>query len=164
MTSPQQQYQQQLQQQPQQQQQQYQQQLQQQQQQYQQPQQQQQYQQYQQQPQLTAQQQLEQQQLEQHYTQIYAKLTEMLSTPNGKFYMDRFQLLPLLQTKDAIPREKMASFFKHLLAYTYTATAAEIANHEEINKQLEEIKAALKKLIKEEKPVEEPAAAAPPSG
>ena len=88
----------------------------------------------------------------------------MLSTPNGKFYMDKFQLVPLLQTKDAIPREKMASFFKHLLAYTYTATAAEIANHEEINKQLEEIKATLKKLIKEEKPVEEPAAAEPPSG
>ena len=115
----------------------------------------------QQQPQLTAQQQLDQQQLEQHYTQIYTKLTEMLSTPNGKFYMDRFQLLPLLQTKDAIPREKMALFFKHLLAYTYTATAAEIANHEEINKQLEEIKATLKKLIKEEKKVEDPAVAVP---
>ena len=109
----------------------------------------------------TSQQQLEQQQLEQHYTHIYAKLTEMLSSPNGKFYMDRFQLLPLLQTKDAIPRETMASFFKHLLAYTYTATAAEIANHEEINKQLEEIKATLKKLIKEEKQVEEPAVAVP---
>ena len=114
-----------------------------------------------QQPQQTSQQLLEQQQLEQHYTQIYSKLTEMLSTPNGKFYMDRFQLLPLLQTKDAIPRETMASFFKHLLAYTYTATAAEIANHEEINKQLVDIRATLAKLIKEEKPVE--AAAAPPA-
>ena len=157
MTSPQQLYQLQQPQQQQYQQQQYQQP----QQQYQQPQQQQ-YQQPQQQPQLTAQQQLEQQQLEQHYTQIYAKLTEMLSTPNGKFYMDRFQLLPLLQTKDAIPRERMESFFKHLLAYTYTATAAEIANHEEINKQLAEIKATLKKFIKEEKIVEQ--VAAPPSG
>ena len=132
-----------------------------QQQQYQQPQQQQ-YQQPQQQPQLTAQQQLEQQQLEQHYTQIYAKLTEMLSTPNGKFYMDRFQLLPLLQTKDAIPRERMESFFKHLLAYTYTATAAEIANHEEINAQLQEIKETLKKLIKEDPKPETPAPAATP--
>jgi hypothetical protein len=109
----------------------------------------------------TTQQQLEQQQLEQHYTHIYAKLTEMLSSPNGKFYMDRFQLLPLLQTKDAIPRETMASFFKHLLAYTYTATAAEIANHEEINKQLADIKATLTKLIKEEKKDEAPAVAPP---
>lgn len=109
----------------------------------------------------TAQQQLEQQQLEQHYTHIYAKLSEMLSSPNGKFYMDRFQLLPLLQTKDAIPRETMASFFKHLLAYTYTATAAEIANHEEINKQLADIKATLTKLIKEEKKDEAPAVAPP---
>ena len=108
-----------------------------------------------------SQQQLEQQQLEQHYTHIYAKLTEMLSSPNGKFYMDRFQLLPLLQTKDAIPRETMASFFKHLLAYTYTATAAEIANHEEINKQLADIKATLTKLIKEEKKDEAPAVAPP---
>jgi len=109
----------------------------------------------------TTQQQLEQQQLEQHYTHIYAKLSEMLSSPNGKFYMDRFQLLPLLQTKDAIPRETMASFFKHLLAYTYTATAAEIANHEEINKQLADIKATLTKLIKEEKKDEAPAVAPP---
>ena len=121
-------------------------------------------QQYQQQPQQQYQQLLstrqiyDQQQLENHYTQIYGKLTDMLSTPNGKFYMDRFQLLPLLKTPDAIPREKMASFFKHLLAYTYTATAAEIANHEEINKQLQEIKETLKKLIKEDPKPETPAA------
>lgn len=108
--------------------------------------------------QQTSEQLLEQQQLEQHYAHIYSKLTEMLSTPKGKFFMDRFQLLPLLQTNDAIPRETMTSFFKHLLTYTYTATAAEIANHEEINKQLVDIRATLAKLIKEEKPVEAPVA------
>ena len=112
--------------------------------------------------QLSEQQLLDQKLLEQHYTQIYAKLTALLSTSNGKFYMDRFQLLPLLQTKDAIPRERMESFFKHLLAYTYTATAAEIANHEEINAQLQEIKETLKKLIKEDPKPETPAPAATP--
>ena len=104
----------------------------------------------------------DQNQLEHHYTQIYGKLTDMLSTPNGKFYMDRFQLLPLLKTPDAIPRDKMSYVFKHLLAYTYAATAAEISNHQEVNAQLQEIKETLKKLIKEDPKPETPAPAATP--
>ena len=97
--------------------------------------------------------------MEDHYNIIYQNLSEILTSNNGKYYIDRFQLLPLLQTPDAIPRDKMSAVFKHLLAYTYAATAAEISNHQEVNAQLKEIKETLHKLIKEDPKKEIPAAA-----
>jgi hypothetical protein len=100
--------------------------------------------------------------MDDHYKVIYENLSQILSSNNGKYYMDRFQLLPLLQTPDAIPRDKMSYVFKHLLAYTYAATAAEISNHQEVNAQLQEIKETLKKLIKENPKTETPTV--PPKG
>ena len=101
--------------------------------------------------------------IEDYYNKIFTKLTEIFNT-NASGTIDPYSFQSLLaKNNTSIPKERIGDFFKHLLFYTYASTAAEISNHQEVNKQLEEIKATLKKLIKEEKPVE-PAAVAPPSG
>jgi hypothetical protein len=135
----------------------YQQQLQQQQQQYQQYQQQQ----YQQQPQQIQQQQYQQRQLDpqriieidNYYKHIFNKLQEIMQTTEGNTHVDKYKLIEYLGAKP-IPQDKMNYLFKHLLKYTYQAEATEIANHEEINKQLVDIRAALAKILKEDKTVE----------
>lgn len=100
--------------------------------------------------------------IEDYYNKIFTKLTEIFNT-NASGTIDPYSFQSLMaKNNTSIPKERIGDFFKHLLFYTYASTAAEISNHQEVNKQLEEIKATLKKLIKEEKPVEEPAAVAPP--
>ena len=109
-------------------------------------------QQYYQQPPQKTQQQLE---IEQYYNQIYTKLAELFSTNSN---IDPYSLKKFIASNNmSISKERMGDFFKHLLFYTYASTAAEISNHQEINKQLEEIKKTLSKLIKEE-PVVDPTA------
>ena len=107
----------------------------------------------QQQQQQVYQQQLTQEQLNEmtvYYNQIYQKLFQILFTENGKKYIDTLNLFPLVQSQNDIPKDKMSNVFKHLLAYTYSATASEITNHQEVNAQLKEIKETLKKIIKQE--------------
>ena len=100
--------------------------------------------------------------IEDYYNKIFTKLTEIFNT-NASGTIDPYSFQSLMaKNNTSIPKERIGDFFKHLLFYTYASTAAEISNHQEVNKQLEEIKATLKKLIKEEKPVVEPAAVAPP--
>jgi|LakMenEpi03Aug12_release.lakeMendotaPanAssembly.Ray.scaffolds.fasta_scaffold09297_2 hypothetical protein len=87
-----------------------------------------------------------------YYNQIYQKLFQILYTEYGKKYIDGLNLFQLAQSSNEIPKDKINNIFKHLLRYTYSATASEIANHQEINAQLKEIKETLSKLIKQEIP------------
>jgi hypothetical protein len=83
-----------------------------------------------------------------NYQNIGLTLNELLNNERIKDFTDRYNLADNLSTQNPIPREKMANFFKHLLYYTYLATATEIKNHEEVNKQLADIRATLLKLTK----------------
>ena len=94
-----------------------------------------------------------------YYNEISHKLFQILNTENGKRNIDGLNLFQLAIAENDIPQSKMNNVFKHLLRYTYSAKAEEIANHQEINMQLKEIKATIVKLLKEQKPGE-----APPSG
>lgn len=87
-----------------------------------------------------------------YYNEIYHKIYQILNTEYGKKYMDSLNLFPLAESANEIPPARMNNIFKHLLRYTYSATASEVANHQEINAQLKEIKETLGKLIKEQKP------------
>ena len=101
---------------------------------------------------------LQQIETEDYYKKISTKLTDILAT-NASGTIDPYSLQSVMtKYNTTIPKERMGDFFKHLLYYTYASTAAEISNHQEVNKQLDEIKKTLSKLIKEE-PVIAPVAA-----
>lgn len=91
-----------------------------------------------------------------YYNEIYNKLSEIIQTNPGNGYIDPYSLISILQDRNAIiPREKMSLFFKHLLAYTYTAKASEIEHYQTVNKHLQQIEFQLKELLdKDKKPVE----------
>jgi len=88
------------------------------------------------------------QEMTNNYNKIGITLHELLSNEHIKTYTDHYKLFENLSSPNPIPREKMPDFFKHLLQYTYLATASEIKNHEEINMQLADIRASLLKLTK----------------
>jgi hypothetical protein len=80
-----------------------------------------------------------------YYNIINTQLQNILYTEN-KNNIDPYHLISAaLDTKD-LSKEQMNLFFKHLLFYTYRASASEISNHLEVNKHLEEIKQVLLKL------------------
>jgi hypothetical protein len=89
-----------------------------------------------------------------NYNKIYKNLFQILSTEDGNKYIDSLNLFPLVQSQSPIKQENMNNVFKHLLAYTYSATASEVANHEQINAQLKEIKSELKKIINKDAKIE----------
>ena len=94
--------------------------------------------------------------IENYYKKIFDKLAELFTTNSNT---DPYSLKNFIASNNmSISKERMGDFFKHLLYYTYASTAAEISNHQEVNKQLDEIKKTLSKLIKEE-PVIAPVAA-----
>ena len=80
-----------------------------------------------------------------YYSIINTQLQNILNTEN-KNNIDPFQLLSTISSSNDLTKEQMKNFFKHLLFYTYRASASEISNHLEVNKQLEEIKQVLLKL------------------
>jgi hypothetical protein len=49
------------------------------------------------------------------------------------------------------------NILRHLLYYTYSATASEIENHREINRYLSEIKALLEEHVNKDKKIDAPA-------
>jgi hypothetical protein len=80
-----------------------------------------------------------------YYNIINSQLQNILSSDN-KNYIDPFHLLSTISSSNDLTKEQMKNFFKHLLYYTYRASASEISNHLEVNKQLDEIKQVLLKL------------------
>lgn len=104
----------------------------------------------------------QQEEMIKYYNEIYAKLSEIIKTNPGNNYIDPYNLISILQDGNAmIPREKMSLFFKHLLAYTYTAKASEIENYQAVNKHLQQIELQLKELLNKDKKQTEIAAAPP---
>ena len=77
-----------------------------------------------------------------YYNIINTQLQNILYTEN-KNNIDPFQLLSTLSSSKELSKEQMNLFFKHLLFYTYRASASEISNHLEVNKQLAEIRRLL---------------------
>ena len=88
----------------------------------------------------------EEQKLKLYYNNIASKLGELF-TSNAQ-YIDPNNLSSLINNNNELSKEEIHKIFKHLLLYTYNATASEIVNHDEINKQLAEIKELLMKIIK----------------
>jgi hypothetical protein len=86
------------------------------------------------------------QEMMRYYNIINTQLQNILNTEN-KNNIDPFQLLSTISSSNDLTKEQMKNFFKHLLFYTYRASASEISNHLEVNKQLDEIKQVLLKLV-----------------
>jgi hypothetical protein len=85
-----------------------------------------------------------------YYDMINSKISELFSTYTDG--IDRFKLGEYASpTSGPIPQEKMLLFFKHLLHYTYAATATEIENHQEVNKHLIDINKKLVELLNKDK-------------
>ena len=96
----------------------------------------------------------EKEKIQNYYNTISTKLGQLLNY--NKQSIDPYGLIQLITNSNPnskISDEALRAFYKHLLAYTYKATASEIVNHDEVNKQLSEIKEILIKIVNQQKPL-----------
>ena len=97
-------------------------------------------------------QQYPQQQLEEmsKYHNIISSQLDTIIARGYNDIIDPYHIIAALDiqnSKKSLTPEQMNLFFKHLLKYTYRASASEISNHIEVNKQLAELKQLLLKLV-----------------
>ena len=97
-------------------------------------------------------QQYPQQQLEEmsKYHNIISSQLDTILSRGYNDIIDPYHIVAALDinnSKKPLTQEQMNLFFKHLLKYTYRASASEISNHIEVNKRLAELKQLLLKLV-----------------
>ncbi len=80
----------------------------------------------------------------------------LISILKNEIKADPFNV-SLLLNKTKYNDEERNNILRHLLYYTYSATASEIENHKEINKYLSEIKTLLEEHVNKDKKTDAPA-------
>jgi hypothetical protein len=94
----------------------------------------------------------EKEKVQKYYETISTKIGQLFTY--NKQSIDPYGLIQIVNNQNSkISDEALRAFYKHLLAYTYKATASEIVNHDEVNKQLSEIKEILIKIVNQQKPL-----------